>query len=427
VTRMSRPRTSCAHRRPTCCEGADHQPTEKMNRRYLIFVAAVLASALLAGCGTATPATRAAATSPRHRGQPVVDPIPGWESAGEMSIPRYDFTATLLRDGDVLVAGGGSARGIVRDAELYNPASNSWSPAAPMLHARAGQTATLLANGDVLVAGGASTPQTELYDPTENTWRSAGAMLAPRAGGNAVRLPDGDVLLAGGSGPSGDTPPPELYIASRNSWTSAGSEPSPLRSGGTALLPNGEVLTVGGYNYNLSGDAQYSAVPTAEIYAPATKSWRLAASMSMGRAAQITAGLPDGDVLVAGGATGGYPIALVRSAEVYDPSSDSWTSVGSMSIFRGQATSVALPSGKILVVGGYNAVEENGNPAAPPLASAEIYNPGTRSWSLTLDMSTGRALADAVRMENGKILVIGGIGGSAAKPVALQSAEIYGR
>jgi hypothetical protein len=68
-----------------------------------------------------------------------------------MSVAYFGGTATLLLDGRVLVAGGGSNG---TSAELYDPATGTWSPTGSMSVGRAGFTATRLADGRVLVAGG---------------------------------------------------------------------------------------------------------------------------------------------------------------------------------------------------------------------------------------------------------------------------------
>src|ERR687886_10824 len=83
-----------------------------------------------------------------------------WSGIDPLASGRYNHTATVLKDGRVLVAGGvGDAdsthRGVaLQSAEIYDPAANTWSDAGTMSVARAGDTATLLQDGDVLVAGG---------------------------------------------------------------------------------------------------------------------------------------------------------------------------------------------------------------------------------------------------------------------------------
>jgi N-acetylneuraminic acid mutarotase len=100
----------------------------------------------------------------------LYDPGSGsWTFTGPMDGIRYLHTATLLPDGNVLVAGGGGPNGPgghsgpSDSAELYDPSTGSWTAAASMIAGGGGHTATLLLDGNVLVIGGSNSA--ELYDP----------------------------------------------------------------------------------------------------------------------------------------------------------------------------------------------------------------------------------------------------------------------
>ena len=85
-----------------------------------------------------------------------------------------------------------------------DPVSNTWASGGTIAVARGGHTATLLANGQVLVAGGWSSSglelkSAELFDPGTETWRPAAPMTVARRNHRAVFLPDGSVLVIGGS------------------------------------------------------------------------------------------------------------------------------------------------------------------------------------------------------------------------------------
>ena len=119
-----------------------------------------------------------------------------------MNAGRAKYTATLLLDGRVLVAGLGP----LASAELYEPGSGTWAVTGSMDEDR-GHTATLLRDGRVLVAGGGSRGEVsplpsfaELYDPDAGSWTTTGNMVTPRDGNTATVLLDGRVLVAGGSG-----------------------------------------------------------------------------------------------------------------------------------------------------------------------------------------------------------------------------------
>jgi len=139
----------------------------------------------------------------------LYDPVAGVFSAtGNMTVAREMHTATLLANGKVLVAGGtqvGSSGGILGSAELYDPAAGTFTATGSMATPRDLHSATLLANGEVLMAGGfgSGAPPTletaELYDATAGTFSAAGDLTTPRAFDSATLLKSGEVLIAGGA------------------------------------------------------------------------------------------------------------------------------------------------------------------------------------------------------------------------------------
>src|SRR5438067_851777 len=107
-------------------------------------------------------------------GLALIQPCAGqrgtWTPTGSLATARYGHTATLLPNGQVLVAGGFNDNiGPLASAELYDPATGLWTATGSMATARFSPTATLLPNGQVLVAGGGNysgvVASAELYDP----------------------------------------------------------------------------------------------------------------------------------------------------------------------------------------------------------------------------------------------------------------------
>jgi hypothetical protein len=129
-------------------------------------------------------------------------------------------------------------------------------------------------------------------------------------------------------------------------------------------------------------------------------------SMNEARAFHTATLLQNGQVLVSGGLCRACSSSPLAEAELYNPSTGTWTVTGSMSTPRFNHTATLLANGEVLVVGGAN-VSADGNAVA--LASAEIYNPATGTWSTTGNMSVAREGPGAALLQNGEVLVAGGI------------------
>jgi len=348
----------------------------------------------------------------------------GFEQTGSMAQARTSHTATLLANGKVLVTSGSSA-------ELYDPASRTWTLTGSPNQARYGYTATLLATGKVLVAGGAGGAvglndfdSAELYDPASGTWTLTGSMNNARRSHTATLLPDGKVLVAGGffdipnsillSGSPLSSA--ELYDPASGTWTTTGQLADARYDHTATLLSDGRVLVAGGR----AGPSRYGpSIGTAELYDPATGTWRSTGSLNIARRSQPATLLPNGKVLVAGGIDShdGY----LASAELYDPQIGTWTPTGSLDSKRVYHTAALLSTGNVLVAGGFNGFDRD-------LASAELYNPASGNWAPTGSLITARSSHTATLLSDDTVLVAGGSnsqGGGSSTP--LQSAELYGK
>lgn len=330
---------------------------------------------------------------------------------GSMHEARRGHTATRLADGKVLVAGGYSTTNWVESAELYDPATGTWTVPGGPNTPRDLHTATLLPNGKVLVAGGEipapgggarSSAGAELYDPTTGSWSVTGAMNLARQSHTATLLTNGKVLVAGGETYDGTNyswvATAELYDPVTGLWTVTGSLTDPREYHAATLLETGKVLVAAGGNFT------NGYLNTAELYDPATGLWTVTGSLGEGRDYPSATLLSNGQVLLAGGqqCCGAflteYPIA---GAELYDPGTGSWTPTGELINARASQTAVVLPNGHVLVTGGAGLL-------GIPLYSAEEFDPVSGVWASIGDMSTNRYGHTATLLANGKVLVAGG-------------------
>ena len=256
----------------------------------------------------------------------LYDPASGtWTPTGSLNTRRRSHTATLLPNGKVLVAGGlvpepGTILGgfATHTAELYDPASGTWTTTGNLAQQRYQHTATLLPNGEVLVVGGNGhhsggvQASAELYDPASGTWTSTGNLASARENHTATLLPNGKVLVASGAGITGNRlASAELYDRASGTWSPTGSLLTPRVYHTATLLQGGKVLVAGGSDSSGFGSRR------AELYDPASGTWMTTGSLVTGRREHTATLLPDGDVLVAGGRNQTATSGGLASAELY--------------------------------------------------------------------------------------------------------------
>ncbi len=321
------------------------------------------------------------------------------------------LAATTL-SATLLVAGLGGGASAAATAE------GTWSTTANLPTARSQAMAEVLGGGDVLVAGGFTKPggsptaDCELYDPAKGSWSSTGALPLPLADAATALLPGGDVLLVGGetsvSGalvPTGDA---EIYDPGAGRWSAVAPLPGGLAVRGAAAvtLKDGDVLVAGGMAGTGSSEHTTSA---AEVYDPGTNRWTATTGgLSLGVSDASAVLLGSGKVLVAGGIaqSGGGSPSVTRVAEVYDPGSGSFSDVSTMPTGVAYATSTLLPSGEVLLAGG----EESAS--GTPSASTQLFDPSNAAWTAGGSLPVASFGATATLLETGEVLYAGGFSSS---------------
>lgn len=339
---------------------------------------------------------------------------------GNLINARDTFTATVLQNGKVLIAGGISYPGgnLVPMCELYDPAAGTFSKAANLNVPRINHTATLLTNGMVLISGGQVsdgsggltwTASAELYDPNAGTFSLTGSLNQARKNDTATLLGSGLVLITGGNGPNGDPAAAELYNLSTTSFSTTGNLNTPRDMHTATLLNDGTVLIVGGES------SSGSSLASAEIYDPSTGLFTATGSLNTASIGHTATLLNTGKVLIAGGSPTYAFVGALSRAELYDTSTKLFTNIGNLTATRSSFTATLLSTGDVLFVGG---VDNSGN----VLGTGELYDPTAGTFSLAGDLNNARGFHSAAPLNNGLVLIAGGLD---AHVNDLNTAETY--
>ena len=158
-----------------------------------------------------------------------------------------------------------------------------------------------------------------------------------------------------------------------------------------------------------------SMLSSTELYDVASGTWSAGAPMTLARAASAAATLPDGRLLVAGGANLGPPTISMNASEIYSPNTNTWTATAAMNSGRAFAAVTRTVAGRILVGGGLPDL------SSAPSATVDAYDPVTGTWSTITNMADARSNTQLALLPDGSLLVAGGRSAS----VPHTSAERY--
>jgi len=260
----------------------------------------------------------------------------------------------------------------------------------------------VMQDGRVLIAGGATIPDNEgsstdtaeiFNRTTETVTPAANKMSATRWRNLAVTLLTGKVLVAGkgcGFGTSCVGTAADLFDPSTNKFT-------PTKGN---LIADHDftrgVLMADGRVFIMSESLYGPLAATVDIYDPVSDSFK--SYTPPAAAAGNCTRLRDGRILVGGGG-GTYPGML------FDPDTTTFTTVGSMSVPRGQYTMHTLPDGRAIVIG---------DRWAPTVATMEVYDPKTKAFTvLPYTLTAARGWHASALVRDGTIIVLGGYTGGA--------------
>jgi hypothetical protein len=350
-------------------------------------------------------------------------------ATGSMHTARGGATATLLKNGKVLFAGGGKRQGgtdiVYSSAELYDPATGKFSATGSMNSARFYATATLLPDGRVLIAGGEGCSNrrscdvasnslqhlasAELYDPATGKFTATGSMTEASEQDTAMQLPDGRVMLTGWDQWA------EIYDPSSGKFVR--TPKNAAFQAAAVLLPNGKILLAGsqyGANPNAGGIYDFASGKFATVSLappPGTKPVQYN-GVTISRPVPSTATLlNDGRVLLF---EGGY-------LETYDPASGACADAGFISPAGAWVypTATLMADGRVLFEGGY--LVDPATDEYTTTNTAVLYDP-TGGPSRTGSANANRVWQTATLLPDGSVLIAGGED-AAGDPLA--SAELF--
>ena len=341
------------------------------------------------------------------------------------TLNREYYSVTALQDGRILIAGGYDGANYLGSCYLFDPSSNTFTATGSLVFPRSAHKAVLLSDGRVLVSQGVGNrdplgdpllhgsgylPCSEIYDPKTGLWTTLPEMsISPNVwsvniGGAAIPFDQDKALILGGD-PTQDQPHPSASFFdgagfSFIDWNTLGwGKWFPM-----VRLKDGRAFYSGGYTSEPrptgSLDTDWEITSHAAIYNPSDGSVVTAGDMTSKRLGHTATMLADGRVLIVGGISHNQtPYGALTpdqwvptaSAEIYDPSTGTYTQTGSLELPRTDHAAVLLPTGEVMVVGGWMQMsyQQDGTPVYLYQNSVETYNPTSGTWRVTDLMKNG--------------------------------------
>jgi hypothetical protein len=293
------------------------------------------------------------------------DPSSGFTNAAQSGDNIFCSGFSFLPNGHLLVTGGHIADFVgLADASTYNPFTNTWTQRPDMVDGRWYPTNMPLPTGEALVVSGqidntqGMNTWPQVWQPQTGTWRTlTNAGLGLPFYPYMYVAPNGKVFMAG----PGQTTR-YLDTAGTGTWSVVANNNFGDRTwGSSAMYEPGKIIIAGGTNcppYNDSCNSTPTATAERIDLTSATPVWSAAAPMNYARKQHNMTLLPDGTVLVTGGSNGtGLPAADADSpvlpAEMWNPATNTWTPLASLSVARAyHAVAVLLPDGRVFSAGG---------------------------------------------------------------------------
>jgi hypothetical protein len=335
-------------------------------------------------------------------------------------VPRTNAAAVVLNDGRVLLTGGRTGPDLTAtdSAEIYDPTTNAFTETAAMAVARARHSIVKQDTGEVIVMGGVddagdATDSVEIFDPVTETWSPGPPLPRARDLFTATVLPGGRIVVAGGR--DGATTLGDVWTIDRtlSEWVELG-EPLAQPRFGHVAIPWDEttIYFVGG---RFGPDSQ--ALEDVEFFE--NTSMEPAPPLDGGRGGAAGVLLEDDSLFITGGFDGSLAEVGARvSSATYQHEGAGWVdTANNASTARLFATATLVPGLGVVVAGG----DLDG-----ALGAVDLYLEQTRTFTPLPALRHPRLAHTAVRLRDGRVLIMGGDGGDANRTVPLAAAELIG-
>ena len=311
-----------------------------------------------------------------------------WTRKADMPTPRSAFSTSVV-DGKIFAIGGQAWAEIdefgdlaLSKVEMYNPETDTWEPRTDMPTVRSA-VSTSVVNGKIYAIGGEQLKKIKLY----------------RGWGYEVKK----------------LPTVEMYDPATDTWTLKADMPTPRSYLSTSVM-DGKIYAIGG----MSSSNEQGRLETVEVYDPATDTWTKTESINHARSCTAIS-VVNGEIYAMGGrgwsGIQNQPDPYLSSVEVFNPKTNQWQEITEMPAPKTSHTA-SIVNGKIYVIGGYVQEDEK----YKNLATIEIYDPATDSWTQAPDMLTGRS-GHTTEVIDGQIYIFGGDSRFGQAP--LTSVEVY--
>jgi N-acetylneuraminic acid mutarotase len=285
------------------------------------------------------------------------NPPPGmYGTRAELLLPNSEM-AVAETNGKIYVLGGYPAsRTVQATVQVYDVATDTWSMTAPLLEAIHHPVAVGVAGkiyslgGQVEMTGMVDTARTTVYDPAADEWTDLEPMPTPRGAGAGAAIGD-KIYVAGGRPPAGNAF--EVYDISDDAWSVLPDLPTAAndRNHIAAAAIGGKIYVAGG-RYD-GGSFTAPMTDRLDIYDPGTNAWTPGHALPRPRGG-VNGVAAFGCFFVWGGEgqNTGEPNDVFPDHDVYDPRSNTWTSLSDLPTPVHGVTGAAFVNGLIYIPGG---------------------------------------------------------------------------